>query len=583
VSENDITTQNQEEIKKHKFKVNITKKEIFLVLVFSFAFIFSFFIFNQVDIIFSNQQSFGFTIGDVVWGFIISAFIGFLTLSSLLFIMVQTSKKVFKITIALLFGFMLASYFQVLFLNGNYITDMHPNAADHSPWGVGMQIFVTFVWFLILFLPLGIAYAHKIPKIKRAFKKDILFKSILFASAVIFVMQGIGLGVASTGVQEKNSNQIFYFSVTQQLNLSEGENIVVFLIDRWPIWQTDEVFRQHPHAKEFFPGFTYFRNNLSEYPQTFPSVTAMLTGINFNQTNTRRDFSQYAWEQATLFDELYEQGFTRNAILDSVSTFFDIEEVVDYFDNIVFPDEDVREVHAVRAVVEMANFTLQRIVPYPMKNLINIGFPHRFRNIVSINSPDYFPNQIWRDADPILKDRIEILGLSANPGNTFSFIHMNGPHSIPNVTAAIYSIFKMLDGYFQEMKRLGIYDNSTIILMSDHGTSINNRYEDSTKARFLTSLFIKESGAPNTPLQVDSVTPLSNSNFLASIFELIGAKPQGTKHQDYGYSFFDIIRNNSIRPNRYIGITSWNVGNRCVFYERRLVADNFVPLSPWTF
>ncbi|MCL2570000.1 MAG: hypothetical protein FWE16_02225 [Firmicutes bacterium] len=569
----------EQETKVKRSKTKITKNEVILIIVFGFVFVFNFFLFNQMDVIFVNQGNFGFTVGEVIWGFILSGFVIFVVLTYVLLVLVEYAKRAFKITLAILFGFMLASYFQVLFLNGNYVSDMHPYTAGHQPWGAGMQVLSMLIWIAILLLPLCIIYADRLPKIKNILKKDIFFRAIIFGSAIVFTMQGIGLIAASRDVGEKSANQLFYFSATQVLNLSESENIVVFLIDRWPIWLTDNMFVEHPHMLDFFHGFTFYRNALSVYPQTFPGLPALLGGTCFytfvgeSGEGTRRDFSRYSWDNATLYDELASHGWSRIGLLDAASTYFDVDEVVPHFDNIVFPDESARDVNSILAIWAMAGFTLQRILPYPMKNMIHTGFPNSIRNVVSTDSPDYFPNGIWRHADPYLYRRLDAIGLSTSPGNTFSFIHMNGPHSL-EIMPAMYDVFNFLNAYFQEMKRLDIFDNSTIILMSDHGGP-GNRYEVGQKPRFSTSLLIKESGAPHVPLQINTDIPWSNTNFVPTIMELVTGVPQDN-------SFFD-IRDRNVRPNRYISFSSWNVSNHASISGRTLVDPLWVPATPWPF
>jgi hypothetical protein len=87
--------------------------------------------------------------------------------------------------------------------------------------------------------------------------------------------------------------------------------------------------------------------------------------------------------------------------------------------------------------------------------------------------------------------------------------------------------FEKLNYYFNRMREIGVFDNSTIIITGDHG-----RRGDLPD---LVSLFIKPKNSTGE-LITDSVTELSNKYFPASILDAAGVP-----HEDYGISYFDII------------------------------------------
>ena len=111
--------------------------------------------------------------------------------------------------------------------------------------------------------------------------------------------------------------------------------------------------------------------------------------------------------------------------------------------------------------------------------------------------------------------------------------------------------FAILDIYFEKMKEIGIYDNSTIILLGDHGAD----------GKTSTSLLLKPKGATGS-LQIDTEAELSDIYFGASILEAAGIP-----HDEFGISYFDIIGGLSPVPRilyEYCGRTDYKKGGRTI-------------------
>lgn len=529
-----------------KAKSNITKKEKRLIIFFSIALMFSICIFNQFEVFFRNQIEFGIQPQEVLLIFALFSIIVFSLSVLILCLLAHYSKKGFKIALAILFGYMLTSYIQVLFLNGHYNGFFENYAGKYKPISEGIKIVNLIVWLIFLFLPLAILCIEKISK------KNFYNKLALFSSIIILSMQLVGFATAAPNADFRRYDKSFFPSIDQQLNLSkpEKENIIVFILDRTATGYVDEVFDIYPNAKKNFEGFTYYRDNIPEYGQTFPSVISMLTGQDFLQTESRSSFSKRAWQNATLFTELRKRDYTINALFDELSTYYDINDIFDKIDNIVYLDKD-RIVNQWQALKSMTKLSLQRTLPYIFKKTINFDYPNELNTITNCYASSYFPSNIGAMSDERFAQKLNTLGLSANNDkNTISFVHLDCSHA-DDWRAATYKIFNMLGDYFIQMRKLGIYEKSTIILSADHGAGGYGRNA---------ALFIKEKGQDNGALQIDSTSKLSNGYFLSTIFELIGADDKKPTT-----SYFDIIHR-KLTSSRYYYDVSWDVGNHCTYY-----------------
>ena len=92
------------------------------------------------------------------------------------------------------------------------------------------------------------------------------------------------------------------------------------------------------------------------------------------------------------------------------------------------------------------------------------------------------------------------------------------------------------------MKDLGIFDNSTIIILADHddiyGPRLDfdgNIYEISS-----TALLVKEKNADIVPLKIDEESQMSNAYFYDSVLEYAGIK-----NENSGYTYRSVSNNYS--------------------------------------
>ena len=96
-----------------------------------------------------------------------------------------------------------------------------------------------------------------------------------------------------------------------------------------------------------------------------------------------------------------------------------------------------------------------------------------------------------------------------------------------------------INSYIAQMKKMGVYDNATIVITGDHAAAISDTKELSGVRR--TALFIKKSGDSGTPLTV-SEKQVCQDNMWATIFESEGIATE----IDFGRSIFDISENETL-------------------------------------
>ena len=91
--------------------------------------------------------------------------------------------------------------------------------------------------------------------------------------------------------------------------------------------------------------------------------------------------------------------------------------------------------------------------------------------------------------------------------------------------------FFILNEYFRQMKELGIYKESTIIITGDHAEHQMHKLLDNARS---VGLFVKPSGAEGTPLQT-SFAPVSTDNLGATCVRAAG---EGMNR--WGKTYFEV-------------------------------------------
>ncbi len=558
-----------------KFK-NVTKKDVWLIVLVSLSFVCNFFIFNQLDLIMHNQNELGISAGEVLWFFLLFGLLVLVVLAVILLLLCNFCKVAYKILLCLLFGYTVATYAQVLFFNGNSM-----NAMDGSAVFTGVSIFgIVFnciLFFVILGLPTFFMFFFRN-------RQELIRKIFLLVCVVILGMQVVGLITTSAGIKKLDENaKFYYFSVDDYLQVSKNENIIVFVMDRLATPFVEDVFEEWgDEATEIFNGFTWYKNNISEYRQTFPSVSTMLTGANvkFEKAQSQTEFLPYVWENNTVFKALRKNNYRINGLLDSNSTYYNIDDVAPYFDNIKTATKAETKIHYDQVLGNTTGIAAMRNLPFAFKQLIPV---HDYANLTNLfvdlsGCDGYFPKATNPESDLFYYDALQDTQLTANrEQNTFSLVHLNSVHGPfrydENLNKKIsfsftdsrqaYGSMKILNEYFTQLKNMyddegnNLFDKSTIIVMADHGADDSGCDDDPVSGLAYASLFIKRAGeTADVPMYTNETAQMSTRNFAATILELLGEE-----HDDNSY--FDIDpepktnTDTELEQERYFYFISW--------------------------
>ncbi|MBR4628277.1 MAG: sulfatase-like hydrolase/transferase [Ruminococcus sp.] len=491
-----------------------------------------------------------------------AAFAGTLIIGGLLCLMLVIHRNAYIFLSRLFLGLLLAFTVQSFLLNG--MMNVVLSSDVRYPRYRARVIFDNTVFFLLVLLPLILTIlSHYFPsrKLRTAAGEG----GLIAAAAVLAFMHMSTAAVKTVGTDfgKYKGIQNYYLSYEPTMSLSEKENVVVFLADRLDSLWMDEMLEKYPELYDKFEGFTFYQNTLSTGTSTFPTVPQMLTNCEYKDG----DWAPYlteAWSGDTLPAELKKNGWDVYLLPDRITCLSSPAQVMGQCDNIKRYDtgRKTRFFGKYGMGLTMLRLSAARMLPYNLKHDVTYWLGANFcRGMISDPDccDDFLPQQAFVDHDMKYYTYLTEHGLTAdNDAPVFSFVHLNCCHTVWDATAELYGLegendiykttrgdFEIIFRYMDELKRLGIYDNTTFIVLGDHGRAPRElKNSDTLDSAITSALLIKPAGAAREKLVKDRDTGLSLAYFSASILEYAGIGHSG-------YSFGDIVRGGISEP-RYI-------------------------------
>lgn len=502
--------------------------------------VFIYFIFGPLDMIMANSDYIKFHFLDVFWVLLASALVVTIFVA---LICALTKGKTLSSILAALTGFGLMSYINGTFLNQhlgtlNGIEPAWEEFASHSVWN--------YVICAIIFLaPIAIS----------VFTKGNVKKLFVALSGILVGMQLVGLIGSMTG-QEKHTEEKAYLSLEDQFELAGEGNVVIFLLDALSNKAIEEMNAAFEGALDGFADFTYYANNNTLYVGTFPSTTYLLTGYEYNFNESYRDFFKNAWngDRAKLFYEtLEDNGYE-----------FNLYDETPYIANPAsLMEGKVSNLKVAKTEVTvnydkmpcLLKLSAYRYMPFALKQYF-------FMDTSDVNECVTYSNEA--DTQSAIKLRwnylteLEKVGLTVdeNDKNRVTLQYLWGAHPPYSVTsqgtycgssggstlgAQTKGYLKMVETYIEKMKELGLYDSSTIIVMSDHGDLEVGDVNADVQAVFM----LKKPNEKHAQIVI-SKAPISHENFMPTMIELTGGDASL-----FGETIFEVDENETRERRTY--------------------------------
>ena len=348
--------------------------------------------------------------------------------------------------------------------------------------------------------------------------------------------------------------------------VSAGKNVIIFVIDRFDVSYYQSLMDKTPDFFDKLDGFTYFNDNISRYSRTYPGVVSMITGVDIDFTAKKATNFSNAYTTSPFLGDLKANNYKIKLYTAKFYAYTDGTQLYGVADNLsVATDYTVTNQGAL--VGNLLALSAYRYLPTCLKSSVDIS-TSSFSGLVDYNGEAPF----FEMNDPAVYSTLHEKGLSLdNSENSYVLIHLNGCHDPytmdedgnevekSTVDKQLRGCFKLIYEYIDELKRLGVYDDSTIIITGDHPRARDDKVIPEQPR--VTSLFVKPTNSHGA-LSYSSAQ-VSQDNLIATIVKSAGISTSN----DYGRSYFDISEDETV--TRYHGFQLYVKGesDRIVTFE----------------
>lgn len=255
------------------------KEKCIISILVGTAIPFVFILFGIYDLFTTNQNDFLFPFTAILGPLIAITIVCAVILTGILLLL---KGRIFNIAASLLFAVLLAGYIQGTFLN----ISLGELTGDAIPWEryTSHVLLNLILWIIIIAAPLILLYCSQ-----KAW--SFLIK---FVSGILIGVQILSMVFMAASSSPAPMRDDMYMSNEGIYELAQGNNVVIFILDRLDNRYVEEVLQDDPQYFDRLDGFVRFTNNMSNYSQTFPSVANMLTGQHHFFNRPENDFLREA-------------------------------------------------------------------------------------------------------------------------------------------------------------------------------------------------------------------------------------------------------------------------------------------------
>ena len=227
-----------------------------------------------------------------------------------------------------------------------------------------------------------------------------------------------------------------------------------------------------PEFRDILEDFTYYPNTAGAYPFTKYSIPQILHGQWYENQEDYHSFTRRAMTESPLLKQLQKENYRIG--------FY--EEDANYIGgNVVDGAENLHEIvyeisDPVQLVKEELKLVWFKYALWPIKKFVNTDM-EVFSTLVK--APEGVEPFSWHN--PSFYESLDTEHVEIVSDKCFRFIHIEGAH-VPfrynkDVTLTkdgtyqknIECTMTVVDGYLQKLKDAGVYDNTAIVIMADHG------------------------------------------------------------------------------------------------------------------
>lgn len=435
-------------------------------------------------------------------------------------------EKTLHICTTFVFGIALCAYVQ-----GNFLNPVFP-ALDGTEidWASYQEenLISTAFWFLCMTACFVLSSLWK-EKTEKGMKYISYFLSAVQMVTLVVLL-------LTTRLQ---SYVNYGYSKEGEFAVGSKENIILFLVDTLQSSSMEEYLNSDAYTDNFLDDFTFFDNAVSGGASTRVALPLLMTGVEYDPMQPMDAYTQEIWEETELYKDLHEKGYDvrfyttaryLSRLPEGVADNYTVTGDSWIYDYPVFGTQ----------LYKLVNFYLmpQLVKPYFWLS------ENTMLGTISSSDAGYVCDDVQ-----FYQDFKAAKGLKDDYEKSFRLYHLEGVHKPYLMNENIERVeegeafiteqqilqgnMKILAEYIEDMKKKGVYDNSTIIILGDHGRHDDNNIEANP------AILIKQ------PYETHAIAHNSAPVHFRNLFSSIAASFL-EDYTAYGPSMFDISEDSDV-------------------------------------
>ena len=480
-------------------------------------------VYGPLELYFTNREDFWFA-PNVILPDVIFLFLAAFALCIVLLLLAQKfSQKLYEILTACYVWGVLVCYIHSNFLSG-WLPSMDGTAIDWNAYPKQRLLSIA-VCAALLVLVVSLA------------KMKWLQKAALWGGAALSLM--LLITVITLGIGSTSSAGSYYTSTTEGIRTySKDKNFVIFVLDSVDGDTFEQLVKENPDYQGSLQDFTYYSNTLSAYPYTYYAVPQLLTGQWYEGGEDFERFRSRAVLESPLFQSLEEQNYKMGIYF--AENLVDKNALPERFFNMRWEAPDIVSHPAFWRVI--LRMSCVKNAPFDLKRL-GYCLPEKLNQLKKIDKQAENAVFTVSNLDFLQTCQSDI---QLDDTRMFKYIHVEGAHTplqygphLENVAGTQQATYQnqvagaiyLVQNYLEQLRKSGCYDNTAVIVMSDHG--YNAAPEGSTLAEIQQhsamrshSIFLAKGFGEQHDFAVNEA-PLSYADLLSVYDKLLNGSESG--------------------------------------------------------
>lgn len=492
-------------------------------ILISFMISFFVFLFCPLEFYWSNKSEFFFSVYDFIYILIFAFLVSFVTMTAIYYVLGRVNDSVAEAILCIGFFLCIGMYIQ-----GNYIPShigpLDGSKIDWSKYSTDRFLSVVLWVVLVILIVFSVSNSQRRKKWRKIASIVAPCLVILWFTTLLII------SISSDGFKKSELNVV---TKRNEFDMSSKQNIIVLIVDSLDSKAFDKVLDNY-NQKDFLDGFTYYRNTSGMYLYTELAVPYIISGLEYDPHEDYKDYLCRVYSIDSMLCDMQKEGYELNLYL----------SIDEYIGD---PDVDIKNYEKAELTVSSHKVLIEllyklvgyRYLPFDLKRFCWF-YPDDINNLRSIAGQNG-SDEVYDWDNYIFYDDIANMKV-ATDAPSLHIYHIKGPHMPYYMTAdftesasetSIYEetqgMLVLIDRFIDKIKETGIYDNSSIIIMSDHGV---------LGERQAPTLLVKNNDENETLVINDIPTSYAD---LSMLFDMVTSNRQPVMERHVGRRF--IYRN----------------------------------------